>query len=191
MCPVADATRLCARDVRTRASRVTQQGSQPRRARRASHETAVLEPSSVFPTVIQAENITGSPRDDCPLLAPPTLDHGANDDPNETLQSDIRQVRSDPFLRRACRASGSSVAQIARMTGDFPLTDRYPEDDVGTLMAFASLVPISIIVATLGAFLARRELWDLLTLAGILVNEMVAQTPCASSSNPGPRLAPP
>lgn len=68
--------------------------------------------------------------------------------------------------------------QIARMTGDFPpLTDRYPEDDfVGTLMAFASLVPISIIVATLGAFLARRELWDLLTLAGILVNEMVAQT---------------
>ena len=62
---------------------------------------------------------------------------------------------------------------------------------MGTLMAFASLVPISIIVATLGAFLARRELWDLLTLAGILVNEMVAQTLKRVFEQPGPRLAPP
>ena len=43
-------------------------------------------------------------------------------------------------------------------------------------MALASLAPIALIVATFGAFFARRELWDAMTLAGILANEMVAQT---------------
>lgn len=53
---------------------------------------------------------------------------------------------------------------------------RYPEDDlVGKLMAVASLMPIACIVCTLGAFFARRELWDLLTLLGIFCNEVLAQ----------------
>lgn len=43
-------------------------------------------------------------------------------------------------------------------------------------MAVASLMPVSIVVCTCGAFFARRELWDLLTLVGILCNEILAQT---------------
>lgn len=54
---------------------------------------------------------------------------------------------------------------------------RYPEDDLlGALLALASLMPFCIIVATFGAFFARRELWDIGTLLGILANEILAQT---------------
>jgi len=42
-------------------------------------------------------------------------------------------------------------------------------------MAVASLVPIAGILATSGVFFARRELWDILTLAGTLFCEVVAQ----------------
>ena len=38
---------------------------------------------------------------------------------------------------------------------------RYPGDDpLGAAMALASLAPFCVIVATFGAFFARRELWD-------------------------------
>lgn len=54
---------------------------------------------------------------------------------------------------------------------------RYPEDDIlGAGLALASLMPFCIIVATFGAFFARRELWDIGTLLGILANEILAQT---------------
>lgn len=53
---------------------------------------------------------------------------------------------------------------------------RYPEDDpLGLAMALASLAPFCMIWTTVGAFMARRELWDLLTLLGILLNEVLAQ----------------
>ena len=54
---------------------------------------------------------------------------------------------------------------------------RYPGDDpLGAAMALASLMPFCVIVATFGAFFARRELWDVGTLLGILANEVLAQT---------------
>jgi hypothetical protein len=37
-------------------------------------------------------------------------------------------------------------------------------------------MPFCVIVATFGAFFARRELWDVGTLLGILANEVLAQT---------------
>ena len=43
-------------------------------------------------------------------------------------------------------------------------------------MAVSSLMPISIVVCTFGAFFARRELWDLFTVVGIFFNEVLAQT---------------
>ena len=53
---------------------------------------------------------------------------------------------------------------------------RYPEDDpLGLAMAIASLAPFCMIWTTVGAFMARRELWDVLTLLGILANEVLAQ----------------
>ena len=54
---------------------------------------------------------------------------------------------------------------------------RYPGGDpLGVAMALASLAPFCVIVATFGAFFARRELWDVGTLLGILANEILAQT---------------
>ncbi len=54
---------------------------------------------------------------------------------------------------------------------------RYPGGDpLGAAMALASLAPFCVIVATFGAFFARRELWDVGTLLGILANEILAQT---------------
>jgi|TARA_B110000977_G_scaffold58990_1_gene80116 dolichyldiphosphatase len=53
---------------------------------------------------------------------------------------------------------------------------RYPVDDVfGFFAALASLMPFCVIIATFGAFFARRELWDLGLLVGILANEVLAQ----------------
>jgi dolichyldiphosphatase len=53
---------------------------------------------------------------------------------------------------------------------------RYPEDDpLGLPMAIASLAPFCMIWTTVGAFMARRELWDVLNLLGILANEVLAQ----------------
>ena len=42
-------------------------------------------------------------------------------------------------------------------------------------MAIASLIPIAVVVATFGAFFARREIWDLFTIAGMFLCEVISQ----------------